>query len=96
MDALEAWTTVVRDLKDASPDAYEVEVICRDILRYVRTKRIRDVGKFMQRLGPEYEAFISSLYIHDEERLQQIVSDDEFWTATLAFLPKTNTLHRTV
>uniref|UniRef100_A0A6C0AK39 Uncharacterized protein n=1 Tax=viral metagenome TaxID=1070528 RepID=A0A6C0AK39_9ZZZZ len=93
---MDEWVTAVRDLKDSAPDAYEVEVICRDILRYVRTKRIRDTGKFIQHLGPEYEAFLASLKAHDEEMVEQIVREDAFWNATLAFLPKTNTLHRTV
>ena len=93
---MDEWVEIVRDLKDASDDAYGVEVICRDILRYVRTKRIRDIGKFVQQLGPEYEAFVASLSTHDEELVQMVLTDDEFWTATLAFIPKTNTLHRTV
>jgi hypothetical protein len=92
---MDEWIAVVRDLKDSASDAYEIEVICRDILRYVRTKRIRDVGKFMQHLGPEYEAFIASLH-YDPKTIEHIVQDDAFWSATLAFLPKTNTLHRTV
>jgi hypothetical protein len=93
---MDEWVTAVRDLKDSAPDAYEVEVICRDILRYVRTKRVRDTGKFIQHLGPEYEAFIASLGQHDPKMVEQIVHEDAFWGATLAFLPKTNTLHRTV
>lgn len=93
---MDEWVTSVRDLKDSAPDAYEIEVVCRDILRYVRTKRIRDVGKFMQYLGPEYEAFVASLHVHDPETIDHVVHDDAFWKATLAFLPKTNTLHRTV
>ena len=58
---MDEWVAVVRDLKDSASDAYEIEVICRDILRYVRTKRIRDVGKFMQHLGPEYEALFKTM-----------------------------------
>jgi hypothetical protein len=93
---MDPWVESVRDLKDSAPDAYEVETICRDILYYVRTKRIRDTGKFIQHLGPEYEAFIASLRTHDPRMVEQVVQDEAFWTATLAFVPKTNTLQRTV
>lgn len=80
---MDTWIEVVRDLKDSDVDAFETERICRDILRYVRTKRIRDLGKFKQRLGPEYETFLVSLSLYTPERVQRIVSDDDFWSETL-------------
>jgi hypothetical protein len=83
MDSMDTWIEVVRDLKDSDVDAFETERICRDILRYVRTKRIRDLGKFKQRLGPEYETFLASLSLYTPERVQRIVSDDDFWSETL-------------
>jgi hypothetical protein len=82
MDAADKWVEVVRDMKDAAPEPYEVEVVCRDILRYMRTMRIRDIGRFKQRIGLEYEAFIKSLP-YEEERIDSIVKDDEFWDATV-------------
>jgi len=82
MDAADKWVEVVRDMKDAAPEPYDVEVVCRDILRYMRTARIRDIGRFKQRIGLEYEAFIKSLH-YEEERVQPIVNDDEFWDATV-------------
>jgi hypothetical protein len=82
MDAADKWVEVVRDMKDAAAEPYEIEVVCRDILRYMRTTRIRDVGRFKQRIGLEYEAFIKSLP-YEEERVQPIVTDDEFWDATI-------------
>lgn len=83
MDSMDTWIEVVRDLKDSDVDAFETERICRDILRYIRTKRIRDLGKFRQRLGPEYEAFLASLSMYSPDRIQRIVTDDEFWNETL-------------
>jgi hypothetical protein len=91
---MDEWVATVRDLKDHAEDAYEVESICRDIIYYMQTKTIprSEAGKFRQRIGPAYEAFIKSLHRHDETLVEQIVNDDAFWEATL----KTNTLHRTV
>ena len=82
MDSADKWVEVVRDMKDAAVEPYEVEVVCRDILRYMRTVRIRDVGRFKQRVGLEYEAFIKSLP-YEEERIDSIVKDDDFWDATI-------------
>ena len=87
MDAADAWVETVRDLKDAEKaegtEPYDVECLCRDILRYVRRVRIREVGRFKQRTGLEYEAFIKSLRTYDTEFVTRIVGDDEFWDATI-------------
>jgi hypothetical protein len=81
MDAADSWVEVVRDMKDAAADPYEIEVICRDILRYVRTVRIRDIGRFKQRNGVEYEAFLKSI-----PGAEDVVNDDDFWDATTAMI----------
>lgn len=87
MDAADKWTEVVRDMKDAEEEPYEIEVICRDILRYMRTARIRDIGRFKQRIGVEYENFIKSLP-YAEERVQPIILDDDFWDASVGMIRK--------
>ena len=82
----EHWAETVRDLKDVEKtegtEPFDVERICRDILRYVRRIRIREVGRFKQRTGLEYEAFLKSL-AYDEELVARIVGDDDFWEATI-------------
>jgi len=92
MDLAEEWVATVRDLKDAEKEngeePYAVECICRDILRYVRVVRIREVGRFKQRTGLEYEAFMKSLAGSDEELLQRIIMDDPFWEATIDMVGK--------
>ena len=92
MDAADEWVATVRDLKDAEKEngeePYTVECICRDILRYVRVVRIREVGRFKQRTGLEYEAFMKSLAGNDEELLQRIIMDDAFWDATIDMVGK--------
>jgi hypothetical protein len=92
MDAADEWVATVRDLKDAEKEngeePYVVECICRDILRYVRVVRIREVGRFKQRTGLEYEAFMKSLARSNEELLQRIILDDPFWDATIDMVGK--------
>jgi hypothetical protein len=92
MDVADEWVATVRDLKDAEKEngeePYAVECICRDILRYVRVVRIREVGRFKQRTGLEYEAFIESLSGFKQELLQRIIMDDSFWDATIGMVGK--------
>jgi hypothetical protein len=87
MDVTDEWVETVRDLKDAEKahgeEPYDVECICRDILRYVRVARIREVGRFKQRTGLEYEAFMDSLVRFNQELVRRIVADDAFWDATI-------------
>lgn len=86
MDIADNWVVTVRALKDAEKkngtEPYNVECLCRDILRYMRRVRIRDLGRFKQRTGLEYEAFIKSLIAYDHELVQRIVGDDDFWAET--------------
>lgn len=92
MDAADEWVEKVRDLKDAEKangeEPYDVECICRDILRYVRVVRIREVGRFKQRTGLEYEAFIKTLFKFEEALVQRIIMDDPFWDATISMVGK--------
>jgi hypothetical protein len=92
MDVADEWVETVRDLKDAEKangtEPYDVECTCRDILRYVRRVRIREVGRFQQRTGLEYDSFLKSLSAHNEELVLRIVADDEFWEATVGMVRK--------
>lgn len=92
MDVADGWVETVRDLKDSEKangtEPYDVERVCRDILRYVRRVRIREVGRFKQRTGLEYESFIKSLAGYEEELVTRIVGDDEFWDATIDMVRK--------
>lgn len=92
MDTADEWVETVRGLKDAEKahgeEPYDVECICRDILRYVRVVRIREVGRFKQRTGLEYEAFIKTLARFEEALLQRIIMDDPFWEATIDMVGK--------
>ena len=92
MDAADEWVETVRDLKDAEKEngeePYDVECICREMLRYVRVVRIREVGRFKQRTGLEYEAFTKSLSGYEDALVQRIIMDDSFWDATIAMVGK--------
>lgn len=81
---MEEWLSVVRGLKDDSEIPYKTEEITIKIYHDLKRYRIRDKGKFRQRMGPEFENWVMQLSDDfPEAAVKEIVSDDEFWQATL-------------
>jgi hypothetical protein len=81
---MDEWLSVVRGLKDDSEIPYKTEEITIKIYHDMKRLRIRDKGKFRQRVGPEFESWSLSLGDEfSEAAVKEILSDDEFWQATL-------------
>jgi hypothetical protein len=83
---MEEWYKKVRLLKDESEAAYLTEKVCHKIFYDLKRLKIREKGKFKNRMGPEFESWVASLSQRFEEYPQlinSIVSDDEFWNQTL-------------
>lgn len=81
---MEEWYSAVRTLKDESQIPYKTEEIAEKIYHDLKRLKIKDKGKFRQRMGPEFENWVFSLSERfPEPAVKEIVSDDDFWTATL-------------
>lgn len=81
---MEEWKSVVRTLKDESQIPYKTEEITEAIYHDLKRLKIKDKGKFRQRMGPEFDNWVFSLSERfSEPAVKEIVSDDDFWTATL-------------
>lgn len=81
---MEEWKSVVRSLKDDSEIPYKTEELAIRIRQDLKKFKIKDKGKFRQRMGPEFENWILSLSENfSQEVVKEIISDDDFWTATL-------------
>lgn len=81
---MDEWKSAVRKLKDDSEIPYKTEEIAEKIYHDLKRYKIRDKGKFKQRMGPEFENWVLSLSDRfSEVAVKEIVSDDDFWTATL-------------
>jgi hypothetical protein len=81
---MDEWLSVVRGLKDDSEIPFKTEEIAIAIYHDLKRFKIRDKGKFRQRMGPEFENW--SMNLSDqfpEAAVKEILSDDDFWTATL-------------
>jgi hypothetical protein len=81
---MEEWYTKVRLLKDDSETPYITEKLCHKIFYDLTKYKIREKGKFKNRMGPEFESWIVTLNERfAPELVNAIISDDDFWTATL-------------
>ena len=81
---MEDWYKKVRLLKDESETPYETEKVCHKIFYDLKRYKIREKGKFKNRMGPEFESWSASLGERfAPELVNAIISDDEFWTMTL-------------
>lgn len=81
---MEEWYKKVRLLKDESETPYETEKLTHKIFYDLKRSKIREKGKFKNRMGPEFESWVTGL--NDRfvpELVNAIVSDDEFWELTL-------------
>jgi hypothetical protein len=81
---MEAWYTKVRSMKDESENTYLTKRFTDKVFYDLTHVRIRDKGKFKNRMGPEFENWIESLTTqYAPELVNAIIGDDEFWNLTL-------------
>jgi len=81
---MDEWYTNVRRLREESESPHQTEKLTRLIYHTLRRSKIREKGKFKQRMGPEFEGFVNKLLEnYSDEMVRQVVSDDGFWGATL-------------
>jgi hypothetical protein len=81
---METWYAIVGDLKDESEDPYKTQVFCYQVYRELSGAKVKDKGKFKNRMGPEFEQWATHLadeYPH--VIVNEILNDDEFWLETL-------------
>lgn len=81
---MDKWYAIVGNLKDESEDPYKTQQFTHQVYRELRRSKIKDKGKFKNRMGPEFEQWISHLiqeYV--PELVHEIINDDEFWLETL-------------
>jgi len=85
---MEQWYSKVRDFKDDSERPYMVQTFTRtvfmDVAQFLKYMSKERKTKFKQRMGPEFEQWISELSeLYPEIMVKGIIEDDEFWKLTL-------------
>jgi hypothetical protein len=81
---MDKWYEIVGNLRDESEDSYKTQQFVYQVFRELSKAKIKDKGKFKNRMGPEFEQWSSRLIDHySNELVIEILSDDEFWLETL-------------
>lgn len=85
---MEQWYAKVRNFKDESESSYLTQAFARtvfmDVARYLRYMSKDRKLKFKQRLGPEFEQWVSDLSdLYPEVMVKEMIEDDEFWKLTI-------------
>jgi hypothetical protein len=81
---MDKWYAIVGNLRDESEDSYKTQQFTHQVYRELRRSKIKDKGKFKNRMGPEFDQWISHLTEeYPPELVQEIINDDEFWLETL-------------
>ena len=81
---MERWYELVGNLRDDSEDSYKTQQFTYQIFRELKTAKIKEKGKFKNRMGPEFERWSEKLAEEYPKALVlEILQDDEFWLETL-------------
>jgi hypothetical protein len=81
---MEAWYTLVRNMKDESSNAFKLEEFVRRVFHDLSRKKLKEKVKFRQRMGPEFISWSSGLEQEFAKTMvTEVLNDDTFWEATL-------------
>jgi len=81
---MDKWYEIVGNLKDESEDSYMTQQFTHQVYRELTISKIKDKGKFRNRMGPEFEQWSARLATEYPQALViEILNDDEFWLETL-------------
>ena len=83
---MEEWYTIVRSLNSESEIPYNTQRFANKVFHdlSMMKKKIRDKGKFKNRMGPEFENWVAGLASEfDSDLMNAIIGDDTFWNKTL-------------
>jgi hypothetical protein len=82
---MEEWNTLVRKLTDEQEDQKQFQELAKAIFRWLTTHKIKDMRKFEQRLGNDYEQLMEDL---KNPMLKDLLENDEFFELSLKLRKK--------
>jgi hypothetical protein len=78
------FTITQEEIENKGFYGYIAEKITHKIFYDLKRSKIREKGKFKNRMGPEFEQWVLSLMDdYSQELVTEILHDDEFWDQTL-------------
>jgi len=82
---MEEWNTLVRKLTDEEEDQKQFQELAKAVFRWLTTHKIKDMRKFEQRLGNDYEQLMEDL---KNPMLKDLLENDEFFELSLKLRKK--------
>jgi len=82
---MEEWNKLVRTLEDEQEDPRSFQDLAKSVFRWMTTHKIKDMRKFEQRLGADYEQMVDDL---KNPLLEELLSNDEFFELSLKLKKK--------
>lgn len=81
---MEQWYTKLRNLRDESESPAMTSRFARKVFYDLKRMKVREKVKFKQRMGPEFDGWITTLQeLFPNALITEILNDDEFWELTL-------------
>lgn len=83
------WYDMVGNFKDDSEDPYMTQQFVFELFRDLKQAKIKEKGKFKNRMGPEFEKWTKHLEeSYPKQMIVEILNDDDFWLETLKLTQK--------
>uniref|UniRef100_A0A6C0JHP1 Uncharacterized protein n=1 Tax=viral metagenome TaxID=1070528 RepID=A0A6C0JHP1_9ZZZZ len=79
---MEEWNVLVRTMEEEQERPKQFQDMAKTVFHILCTRKIKDMRKFEQRLGPEYEKFVEDVQF-PEEQVKELLKDDKFFELTL-------------
>jgi hypothetical protein len=81
---MEEWNKLVLLLEDEQDDPRSFQNLAKSIFQWLVTHKIKDMRKFEQRVGPDYEKIVDELGMESKDLLE----NDEFFELSLKLRKK--------
>ena len=79
---MEEWNVLVRTMEADQENPKQFQEMAKAIFQALCTRKIKDMRKFEQHLGPEYEKLIEDIPF-PEDQVKEILKEDKFFELTL-------------
>jgi len=79
---MEEWNVLVRTMETEQENPKQFQDMAKAIFHALATRKIKDMRKFEQHLGPEYEKFVEDIQF-PEDQVKELLKNDKFFELTL-------------
>lgn len=79
---MEEWNVLVRTMEADQENPKQFQEMAKAIFQAMVTRKIKDIRKFEQRLGPDYDKLIEDIKF-PEDSVRELLKNDDFFELTL-------------